>query len=219
MMKTLIGKSFFAISCGFAFTILALSTPAARAQNSAPQQQEEGAASSQNSPATNDAAGLLMQLNLSPEQVGQMREIQSQSAPEARALNRRLNQARRALDETIYADSLDETLIGQRAREVAEAQAALVALRARTELRVRRVLTPAQLQTFRDLRLQARRNQRIERRLNGGNNPQRPGRNALNNPNRQNRLDQNPNSPAEQTPMTPPLKNLRERRRGGLRRP
>ncbi|HYH85863.1 MAG TPA: hypothetical protein VEX60_10455, partial [Pyrinomonadaceae bacterium] len=99
------------------------------------------------------------------------------------------------------------------AREVAEAQAALVALRARTELRVRRVLTPAQLQTFRDLRLQARRNQRLQRRLNSGNNPRRPGRNALDNPNRL-----NPNAPADQKlnprPLTP-----RERRRGGLRRP
>lgn len=217
-MKTLTGKSFFTVSCGFAFAILFFFAAATRAQVPASQQQEEEAAS-QNNPVPNDAAGLLMQLNLSPEQVGQMREIQGQSAPEARVLSRRLNQARRALDEAIYADSLDEALIGQRAREVAEAQAALVALRARTELRVRRVLSPVQLQTFRELRLQARRNQRIERRLNGGNNPQRPGRNALNNPNRQNRLNQPPNTPAEQTPNARPLKNLRERRRGVLRRP
>lgn len=214
MMKTLIGKSFFTVSCGFAFAILSLFATATRAQDPAPQQQEEEA-SSQNNPAPNDAVGLLMQLNLSPEQVGQMREIQSQSAPQARALNQRLNRARLALDEAIYADSLDEALIGQRAREVAEAQAALVALRARTELRVRRVLTPAQLQTFRDLRQQAQRDRRIQRRLNGGDNPRRPGRNALDN---QNRLNQNPNPPADQKPNARPL-TLRERRRGGLRRP
>ncbi len=218
-MNTLNGKSLIAVSCGLAFVLLALfSAPVALAQDAAPQQQEEEAAS-QNNPAPNNAAGLVMQLNLSPEQVGQMREIQGQSAPQAFALNRRLNQARRALDEAIYADSLDEALIGQRAREVAEAQAALVALRARTELRVRRVLTPTQLQTFRDLRQQAQRDRRIQRRLNGNDNPRRRGRNALDNPNRRYRLNQTPNLPAEQTPTARPLKNLRERRRDTLRRP
>jgi Spy/CpxP family protein refolding chaperone len=213
MIKTLTGKSLFTVSCGFAFALLAFCVPAARAQDPAPQQREEEMPPPQTTPAPNEAVGLLMQLNLSPEQVGQMREIQRQSAPEARALNRRLNIARRALDEAIYADSLDEALIGQRAREVSEAQTALVALRARTELRVRRVLTPAQLQTFRGLRQEARRNQRMQRRLNNGNNPQRPRRNAIDSQNRP-----NPNAPADQKPNARPL-NLRERRRGGLRRP
>lgn len=212
-MKRLTGKSLFTVSCGFAFALLAFFAPAARAQDAAPQQQQEEEAPSQSNPAPNDAVGLLMQLNLSPEQIVQMREIQRQSAPEARAINRRLNLARLALDNAIYADSLDEAMIGQRAREVSESQAALVALRARTELHVRRVLTPAQLQTFRDLRQQARRNQRIQRRLNGADNPQRPRSNALDN---QNRL--NPNAPADQKSNSRPL-TLRERRRGGLGRP
>ena len=119
--------------------------------------------------------------------------------PQARALNQRLNQARRALDEAIYSDAVDEALIEQRARDVAEAQAALVRLRAQTELRVRRVLTPEQLQTFRRLRFEARRRQqqmrreqRIERSLEGGDNPQRPGRGLGINPNRPNRLNQRP---------------------------
>src|SRR3712207_8417635 len=50
----------------------------------------------------------------------------------------------RSLDESIYSDALDESLVEQRAREVSEAHAALVRLRAQTELRVRRVLTPEQ---------------------------------------------------------------------------
>ncbi|HEX8748784.1 MAG TPA: hypothetical protein VF717_16545, partial [Pyrinomonadaceae bacterium] len=56
----------------------------------------------------------------------------------------------------------DEAVVEQRARELAEAQAAQVRLQAFVELSVRRVLTPEQLQTFRDLRMRAeRRNRRF----------------------------------------------------------
>src|SRR5947209_1055585 len=176
-MKTETRKSLFAISCGFAFALLVLSAPAALAQNTtpAPAQQQEGAAQAN----PNDPVSLLGQLNLSQDQIGQMRSIQSESVPQAQALTRRLNQARRALDEAIYSDNVDESLIEQRSRDVAEAQAALIHLRAQTELRVRRVLTPEQLQTFRGLRQEVRREQRIQRQLNRGVNPQQPGRNAL----------------------------------------
>ena len=116
--------------------------------------------------------------------------------PQAQTLTRRLNQARRALDEAIYADALDEALVEQRAREVAEAQAAVVRNRAQTELRVRRVLTPEQLQTFRDLRFRARQQKRIERRLERG-------------------LPVRPNAPANQSPDARPL----QRRRNALGRP
>jgi len=231
-MKTLPGKFLVAVSCGFAFALFTLFPQAARAQTTAatPQQsaqQQEGAAAQVN---PNDPVSLLGQLNLSQEQIGQMRAIQSESVPQARELTRRLNQARRALDEAIYSDAVDESLIEQRARDVAEAQAALVRLRAQTELRVRRVLTPEQLQTFRDLRHQAQvqrqEQRRIQRQLNRGvnPNPQRPGQNNLNNPNNPNRAgpnnpNQRPNAPADQTPNQRPLQRLRERRRNALGRP
>jgi Spy/CpxP family protein refolding chaperone len=120
-----------------------------------------------------EAESLLSQLGLTPEQVARMREIREQSVPQARELSRRLAQARRALDEAIYSDTPDEALVEQRVREVADAQAALVRLRAQTELRVRGVLTPEQLQTFRVLRERARARQRLERRMNRRG---RPGR-------------------------------------------
>jgi Spy/CpxP family protein refolding chaperone len=216
-MKTLCGKSLIAVACGFAFALLVFSAPFARAQTPTPAPRQDEATATPNNTTPNDAAGLLMQLNLSPEQITQMREIQRQSGPQARLLNQQLNLARQALDRAIYADTLDEALIQQRAHDVAEAQAALVNLRAQTELRVRRVLTPAQLQTFRDLRQQAQRQRRLQRQLNRGVNPQRPAQNGLDgdNPNRQNRLNQRPNAPADQTPNAP----LRERRRNILRRP
>src|SRR2546421_2286593 len=193
-MKTLPGKSLVAVSCGFAFALFTLSPHAATPQQ--PAQQREGAAVQSN---PNDTVTLLGQLNLSQEQIGQMRAIQSESVPQARELTRRLNQARRALDEAIYSDTVDESLIEQRARDVADAQAALVRLRAQTELRVRRVLTPEQLQTFRNLHQQAQvqrqEQRRIQRQLNRGvnPNPQRPGQNNLNNPNNPNRAG--PNNP------------------------
>lgn len=174
-----------AVTCGFALALLLLCASHAFAQNATQQQPSEEA------PAADAAsASLLSQLNLTAAQVTQMREIREQSVPRARELTRRLNQARRALDESIYSDAADESLVEQRAREVAEAQAALVRLRAQTELRVRRVLTPEQLQTFRDLRISARRQQRIQRRLERGLPVRRPN-----------------------APDARPLRPLRERRR------
>ncbi|HEX3557897.1 MAG TPA: Spy/CpxP family protein refolding chaperone [Pyrinomonadaceae bacterium] len=194
-MKALTRKSLSAVWCGFVFALLVFNAPGARAQTPAatPSQTQEGTAQAN----PNDPATVLGQLNLSTEQVGQMRAIQGESVPQARELTQRLNRARRALDEAIYSDTVDEALIEQRARDVAEAQAALVRLRAQTELRVRRVLTLEQLQQFRYIRQQARREQRIERQLNRGVNPQvkPPG----NNGNRQQRLNQRPGAPAEKT--------------------
>ncbi|HEV2706536.1 MAG TPA: Spy/CpxP family protein refolding chaperone [Pyrinomonadaceae bacterium] len=110
------------------------------------------------------AAHLLAQLNLSPEQRAQLREIRRTSAPEGQALAQRLQRARYALDAAIYADQTDEALIAERTREVAAAQAAVIRMRAETELRVRRVLTPAQLELFRQLRRQTMLRQRRNRR-------------------------------------------------------
>jgi periplasmic protein CpxP/Spy len=188
-MRTLNERRRVVALCGFALALLLLHSPSASAQNATQQQPPDEA------PAADAAASLLSQLNLTTAQVSQMREIREQSVPQAKELTRRLNQARRALDESIYSDTMDEALVEQRAREVAEAQAALVRLRAQTELRVRRVLTPEQLQTFRDLRISARRQKRIERRLERGLPARRP------------------DAPAGQTPDARPLRRLRERRR------
>src|SRR5690349_11886551 len=127
-MRTLIDSLRVAALCGFTFAFIILCAPRSLAQNAPPQPpaQEE-------TPAADAAAALLSQLNLSAEQVTQMRQIREQSVPQAQTLTRRLNQARRALDEAIYADALDESLVEQLAREVAEAQAAIIRNRAQTE--------------------------------------------------------------------------------------
>jgi Spy/CpxP family protein refolding chaperone len=130
--------------------------PSARAQVAAQRQTQPGARQA----ARPRDGKLVRRLNLTPAQRLQLREIRSQREPEARELARRVRLARRALDEAIYADAAEDALVEQRARELASAQAALVRLRAATELKVRRVLTAEQLQTFRELRRQAQQEQR-----------------------------------------------------------
>src|SRR5215213_11262720 len=93
-------------------------------------------------------------LNLTPEQVRQIRAIRRANRVEWQAARQRLRDARLALDQAIYSDDASEAAVAQRAREVAEAQAAEVRLRALTELSIRRVLTPEQLNTFRSIREQ-----------------------------------------------------------------
>jgi Spy/CpxP family protein refolding chaperone len=112
------------------------------------------------------ALNLMQRLNLSREQRQQLREIRRQSEAELRAHMRRVRLARRALDEAIYADAVDDSLVEQRARELSAAQTALVRLRAANELKVRRVLTDEQLRLFRDLRQEAQRRQQLQRRFN-----------------------------------------------------
>lgn len=117
-------------------------------------------------------AALVRALNLSPEQRAEIARIRREVAPQTRAANVRVRRARFALEEAIYAPSADEALIEQRAAEVAAAEGARVRLRAQTELRIRRLLTPDQLNTFRELRLRAL--SRRQRPLN--NSTVRPGR-------------------------------------------
>ncbi|MDQ1592300.1 MAG: periplasmic protein CpxP/Spy [Pyrinomonadaceae bacterium] len=113
-----------------------------------------------------NAAGLLRVLNLTPEQRAQIGAIRRETEPQGRLLGARLRQARRALDEAIYAPTPDENVIEERVRELGAAQSAVVRLRSLTELRIRRVLSPEQLDAFRRLQRQTRtrRQQRLNQR-------------------------------------------------------
>jgi len=62
-----------------------------------------------------------------------------------------------------------ESVIEERAREVGVALAAVMRLRALTELKIRRVLTPEQLATFRELQNRARTRHRLDRHSPGDN--------------------------------------------------
>ena len=112
--------------------------------------------------------GLKERLNLSFDQIQQIKAIREQNREQWRVARQRLRQAQRALDEAIYSDNADEALIDTQTREVAEAQTALLRMRALTELKIRRVLTQEQLNTLRTLRQQ--RTAEREQRLRDGNN-------------------------------------------------
>ena len=154
-----------AAAFGLSLVLLPLCAAAAAQEPDEPQQQ-----AAPRRPAR--ALNLMQRLNLSREQRLRLREIRDQSAAEVRAHTRRVRLARRALDEAIYADAVDDALIEQRSRELSAAQTALVRLRAATELKVRRVLTDEQLRLFRTLRQQAQRRQQLQRRLNRAAPPQ-----------------------------------------------
>ena len=99
---------------------------------------------------------LIGRLNLTPDQIRQIREIRHQSADEMRVSRQRLGRAQVQLDEAIYADSVDEAAIEMHARDLAAAQAAVARIRAMTELRIRRILSSEQLSLLRTFRREAR---------------------------------------------------------------
>jgi Spy/CpxP family protein refolding chaperone len=176
--------------------ILALSVTSVSAQQ--PQQQTE----TQQAPANQDPLTELAK-DLSPEQRQQIRLAVESTKAERNAANQRLRQAQVAYEEALDADNPSEEVIEKRAREVGEAQASLLRARANMEIRIRRVLTPAQQAKLRELRIAQReaiRLQRQERRIeNGGGNQGRRGplqnqRNGMGplNPQRRNGLPRRP---------------------------
>ncbi len=100
------------------------------------------------------------QLNLTPEQREQVRTIRQQTNVERAGINQRVAEANRALEAALDSDSPDDTLVEQRVRELATAQAAAMRMRITTEVKIRRVLTAEQRTILRNLRQQARENQR-----------------------------------------------------------
>jgi Spy/CpxP family protein refolding chaperone len=129
----------------------------------------------------NQDANWVTALGLTPDQVARIRTIRQENRLEWQTARQRLNQAQRALEEAIYSDDASEALVEQRTREVAEAQAAEVRLRARTELGIRRVLTPQQLSTFRLIRRERIREAQLKRRMENGKQQRPQGNRRLQN--------------------------------------
>lgn len=98
----------------------------------------------------------IRELNLSPEQRERIRGVREEMRDERAAINQRLRETNRALEEVLDSDNPDDAVVDRRLRDLAEAQAASIRMRVLTEIRVRRVLTPEQLATLRTLRQNAR---------------------------------------------------------------
>ena len=117
--------------------------------------QDEMPPENQNRPAGRERRpNLLAELGLTQEQRRQIRRINLEKRPLARDAQQRLREANRNLDRAIYADSVNETEIQARLKDVQSAQSELIKIRFTNELAVRRILTPEQLSKFRGLREQ-----------------------------------------------------------------
>lgn len=127
--------------------LLTVSFSAVRAQDEIP----PGEAAPQN---FNQARrpNLLAELDLSPNQIQQIRRINADKRPLVREAQQQWREANRRLDQAIYADSADEIEIQARLKDAQIAQAELIKIRSATELAVRQILTPDQLVKFREIR-------------------------------------------------------------------
>lgn len=126
---------------------------------------------------------VLRQLDLSREQIQQIRRVNMERKPVMDEAQKRFREANRALDEAIYADQVNDSDVQTRLKEVQTAQAEVAKIRFTSELAIRRILTPEQLVRFRDLRArfeQVRKNFEERRPGNGDRPPNRqmPGSDA-----------------------------------------
>ena len=108
-----------------------------------------------NSVSPQDAPDLLGRLRLSPDQIQRIRLIQRDTKDERAAIGQRLREANRALEESLDAENVDESVIDQRMQVVNAAQNAQLRLRIQTELRIRRILNPEQRAMLKDIRVTA----------------------------------------------------------------
>lgn len=95
---------------------------------------------------------LLQELNLSREQIQQIRRINQERKDVVQEAQRKAREANRALDIAIYADAATEEQVRELTKAAQMAQADLIRERTTTEFLIRRVLTPEQLVKFRELR-------------------------------------------------------------------
>jgi Spy/CpxP family protein refolding chaperone len=120
----------------------------------------------------------IIRLNLTADQRQRIRAINEENRDQRQRINRQLREAQFALEQTLDGDSPSEDAVEQRIRDVANAHAAQIRMRAMQELKIRRVLTPDQVRIWRDLRA---RNQNVRRRLNNPEDGRREPRPNLRN--------------------------------------
>ena len=199
-MKKLIGRPTVpVVLSALCLLLLILSLPA-YAQGGAGVQQFTANQATSSMP--NQGGDLIEQLNLTPEQRQQIRTIRLQNRAEQQAANQRLRQAQLALEEAIYADNPDDAVVEERTRELSEAQAQAAHARVRTQLAIRRVLKPEQINTVRRLQQEQREAQRLKQLENQ--------RNRQNQRNQQRAFDR-PNKNPNATPKPPSQRNATNR--------
>lgn len=101
-------------------------------------------------------------IGLTPEQFQQIRRINAERRPLMQEAQMKLREANRALDDAIYSENVSEDEIKLKMKDVQLAQAEVIKVKTLTEFQIRRVLTPDQLEKFRQFR---------ERLINRQKNP------------------------------------------------
>ncbi len=95
---------------------------------------------------------LFRALGLTQDQIQAIRTLNRERQPVEQAARKRFQDANRELNMVIYADNVDEALFQTRLAEYQAAQSELARLKFVNELAVRKLLTPVQLERFRELR-------------------------------------------------------------------
>ncbi|MEO6390986.1 MAG: periplasmic heavy metal sensor [Pyrinomonadaceae bacterium] len=95
-------------------------------------------------------------LNLSREQRQQLFAVNQRTAPEFRQARMRMQLAQEELDEAVYNDVTDESVVIAKTKEFIQAQGEFTRLRTIREFRIRQILTPEQLARLREIRDRAR---------------------------------------------------------------
>lgn len=91
---------------------------------------------------------------LTEEQREQLREAMQQNRPKLQELEQNLREARRELNEAIFAEKYDEATTRQKAMAVAQLETERVLLRARALDKIRPTLTPVQLERLKQMPLE-----------------------------------------------------------------
>jgi len=152
-IRTTTMKIYPKLSTALLLSVLVCGAAAASfAQTAQPQPQSQPEeVQPQNSNGPNQGPDLRF-LGLTQDQVQKIRLINADFKDQRQQATLRLRQARRALAEAVESPTPDETLISQRSRELAEAQATTIRLRSLTEARILQVLTPEQRARIREIR-------------------------------------------------------------------
>jgi Spy/CpxP family protein refolding chaperone len=117
-----------------------------------------------------DRGEILRQLNLTQDQFKAIRKLLGDNGPLVRDAQRDFREAQEALDEAIYADTVDDALVQSLTKRSADAQATLMKLRTINEFAIRRILSPEQVTRFRELRkqqMQMRQERQKMQKMNG----------------------------------------------------
>lgn len=122
-------------------------------------------------PAPQNRLNVLQELNLSREQLGQIRTINREYQPQLRQSRQRMQAANQALDEAVYGGQSNDAEVQSRLREAQTAHSEWIKTRTASESEITKVLNPNQLTRFRELRLQNKRTNLRNRQLNNQAQP------------------------------------------------